>query len=290
MGISVSASLGFIVRPMYLPAYDLQYSGFAMRHLVKQVGQGQKGNQVNISYWNPNTTGVSTLTEGTDITATTSLFNATTSFGATEFGFRTIYTYQDLERANDDIPAEHARQHGMQHGKKLETKLLAQLANLVGTLTATSTTGVTLGTLAKAKTKLEAKTTEVGGPYYYVTHPYAWLTTFNSETQNSNFGVRGDVGNDILNKFVVTTLLGDIQVYQSNHFTISSSQTAGYPVRCGMFVKDAIGLWIERDFTMKSQEDISLRGHEIVSTTKNGCKAVHSDHGVQIVAYCGVPS
>lgn len=286
--VSVSASLDFIVRPMYLPAYDMQYSNFVMRNLVKQVGQGQKGNKIDISYWDIDTTGVSTLTEGVDLTSTVSLANATASFGATEFGFRTIYTYDSVERANDDIAAEHGLQHGAQHGKKIETKLLAQLSNFVGTLTATSTTGVTIGTLAKAKSKLLAKTQEVAGPFYYVTHPYSWLTTFNAETQNANFGVRGDLGNDILNKFVVTTLLGDISVFQSNHFTVSAS--AGYPVRAGMFVKDAIQLWIERDYMMKSQEDVSLRGYEIVSTTKNGCKVVHPDHGVKIVAYCGVPA
>lgn len=290
MGISLSASLDFIVRPMFLPAYDKQYSGFIMRHLVEQVGQGKKGNQVDISFWNPNTTAVSALTEGTAIVSTVSLFNATASITATEFGWRTIYTYDDIERANDDIPAQHAKRHGEAHGMKLEKNLLACLSSFTGTMTATSTTGVTLGTLAGAKTKLLAKTTEVDGGFQYVTHPNAWLTTFKSEAQGANFGVRGDLGNDLLNKFVVTTLLGDINVYQSNHFTISTTANAGYPVRCGMFVKPAIKLWIERDFTMKSEEDIDLRGYKIVSTTKNGCKAVHTGEGVKIVAYCGTPA
>ncbi len=290
MGISLSASLPNIVRPIYLPAYDLQYSGFVMRHLVKPVGQGQKGNSIAVSYWNKNTTAVSALTEGTAIASTTSLFNATASISATEFGFRTIYTYDDIERANDDIPAQHAKRHGEAHGRKLETKLLACLNSLTGTMTATSTTGVTLGTLAGAKTKLLANLTEVTGNFNYVTHPNAWLTTFKSEAQSANFGVRGDLGNDMLNKFQVTTLLGDISVYQSNHFTVSSTANAGYPVRCGMFVPEAIQLWVERDFTMKSFEDIDLRGHKIVSTTKNGATTVHKDFGVRIVAYCGTPS
>lgn len=289
MGVSVSGSLPAIVRNIYESAFDIQYSEFAMRHLVKQVGQGQKGNLIQWPYWDPTSATATLLTEGTAIAATFSVTNATKTIAASEFGYRTIYTYDSVERANDDIQEQHARWHGVAHGKKLEAKLLALFTGFTPALTATSATGVTVGTLAKAKALLEAKTTLVRGPLSYVTHPYSWLCTFNSETQNTNFGIRGDLGNEVLNKFRVGTVLGDVQIYTSNDFTVTGTGAASR-ITAGLFNKDAIGLWQERDFTMKHFEDIDLRGHKLVSTQKFGAAVLLPNFGVEITSYANTPS
>lgn len=282
-----SASLPVIVSDIEEKSYVIQVTNTVMRQLCKPVGNGYKGNSIQMPYWDPSGALATTATEGTDLTSSTAILNSSIYFTSAEYAIRSLHTYNVLEDATEDVKNQIANYHGVGHANKMEQTLLALFPNFTPKVTASNATGMTMGTVAKSRALLDAKVAQVPKPYNMVVHPYAWLTLFNSMTDNANYGVKGSTGDEILDKFYMTTLLGDVRGFQSNHFTINSTTD---DVTCGMFANDAIGLWIPRDYQMKIDDDISLRAYEIVSSQRFGGKVLFPNFGVEMVLNADTPA
>lgn len=287
MGINVSASYPVIISDIEEKSYTIQFSNTVMRRLATPVGKGQKGSSIQWPFWDPTGASASAGTEGTAITASASAVNASVYFTSAEKVFRTLHTYNDIEDATEDIVNKIAQFHGVAHAKAMETDLLALFPNFTPKVTASSATGFKMGTVAKARALLDAKTGEVPKPYNLVVHPYSWLIFFNNMTDNVNYGVKGSTGDEILDKFYVTTLLGDVRGFQSNHFTITGTTN---DCTAGMFASDAIGLWTPRDYKLESDKIINRRAYELVSSQRYGAKVLLPNFGVEIVLDAGTPS
>lgn len=289
MGLSVSGSYPVIIADIRDKSYKIMYEDFPMQHLVKKIAQGAKGNAVNWPYWDPSAVSqASTLTEGTDISSTTAYTNASVYMVASEFGTRSLITYnvQEDERSGGEIRDAHAYRHGIACGMAKDKKLLAHFSGFSGnTVTATSTSGFNITHVMNAYTQLDEGVTRVPRPINFVVHPRAWYYFGKGEVSNTNYGVRGELGEDVLAKFHLGTLMGEIRVFTDPQISISSSIAT-----CAMFSPDAIGLWTPRKYQMKSDEDISLRAIELVSTERVGSAELVDVFGCKFTAYAGALS
>ena len=277
-----------IVREIYGPAYKLMYEAGLIRHLSKELGKGVKGNLAKFEYFDPTTvaTAASLLTEANDFATTTAITNASVIVYASEFGVRTDITDRLRESSAFGFKEEAARQHGISVARRIELNLLGAMSGgfTTGTITGTSSGGFGIKKYMAAKTGLDAKLLSVPGRKHVVVHPYNWFYTAASTFSTTYASTLGDLGNEVLKKYYVRTLLGDVDVYQSNYITAATSTT------CYMWVTDALGFWMPRDFRLEAQRDASARADELVSTLVGGGKVLIAGYGARLRQYGVAPS
>ena len=284
-GMTLSGSLTGIVNDIRTRSYKYLVAEGVTKKLVTPVGVGQKGNKVTIPLWDPTARAGTAATEGTDFTGFTSYNSSTREYTSTEWIHGTRLSYNDFEDASESVRDEHARMHGIVHGKKIEKKICATFASFTtNTITATSTSGLTVAKLAAAKALVEgAANTFAGDPSLIVT-PNVWYRLFSNLTQNANYGVQGSLGDRVLDAYYQGRVL-DTPV-----FLTKTGITAATSVTCGLFYKDAIGLFMPRDFQLEQEKNISLRGYELVSTHRAGARVHIESAGVKITTLGSAPS
>ena len=277
-----------IVQEIYGPAYKMLYESGLLRHLVKEIGKGQKGNLAKFEYFDPSTfaAAASQLTEANDFLTTTALTNASVIVTANEYGIRTDITDRLRESSAFGFKEEAARQHGIGVARQFELAILTAMGAgfTTGTITGTSASGFGIKKYMAAKTKLDAKILSVPGRKNVVIHPNNWYYTAASTFSTTYASAMGDLGNSVLEKHYLRTLLGDIDVFRSNYITAATATSTF------MFVKDALGVWIPRDFRLEAQRDASARANELVSTMVAGAKVLIGAYGVPMKQYGTAPS
>lgn len=277
-----------IVREIYGPAYKMLYESGLLRHLVKEIGKGQKGNLAKFEYFDPSTiaAAASVLTEANDFLTTTALANASVIITASEWGIRTDITDRLRESSAFGFKEEAARQHGIGVARQMELSILTAMAAgfTTGTITGTSTSGFGIRKYMAAKTNLDNNILSVPGRKHVVIHPNNWYYTAASLFSTTYASTMGDLGNEVLKKHYLKTLLGDIDVYRSNYIT-ASTNTSTY-----MFVTDAVGVWIPRDFRLEAERDASARANELVSTMVGGAGVLIGSYGIPMKQYGAAPS
>lgn len=291
-GETLTASLPLIVDDIRGGSYKYLVHTGVMRQLVTPVGVGENGDYYIESFWDPTGMTATKLTEGVDFTTRQKYINATKGFGSEEWGTYTYISDNVKEDARESVVDEHSRAHGITHAKYLEKKLIAQIASFTGALVATvASTGLTLGKIAAGKTILQGVEKDAGDALYYVTHPYVWAYFVNNMTNNANYGVRGDLGNTVQDKYWLASLLGDVTVFYSNYFSrVGTSAGATARIITGMFTKSTIGLFVPRDYRLESQRFITERATKLVSTMRYGARVRIPAFGVKLTALAATPS
>lgn len=286
-GVTLSASLTGIVDDIRVRAYKFMAHKGVMKGLVTPVGVGQKGSSVTEPYWDPTSRTGTGATEGEKFTAFTSYKPTTRSYTETEWAEGTILTYDDVEDAKESVRDEHSRMHGLVHAKKVESKCTAVFASFTtNTITATnSTNGLNYAKVRAAVSKIKAQSQAFDGPFNLVVNDYVYYYTQKSLTQNTNYGPLGSLGDKLLDAYYAGNLGNDVRVFYSNLGITAATSTT-----CGLFTKDAIGLFMPRDFLLKVDEDIELRGYKLVSTHRAGARVRLEKAGVKITAYGVAPS
>lgn len=279
-GVTLSGSLAGIVNDIRVKSYKYMAHEGVCKALVTPVGVGSKGNKVTEPYWDPTGRAGTALTEGTDFTGFTSYVSTTREYTATEWGHGTLLTYNDIEDASESVRDENARMHGLVHGKKIEQKIAACFASFTPSITATATTGLTIAKLAAAKAVLEANAQAFDGEKNLVITPHVQYRLWSNLTNVSNVGPLGSLGDRLLDNYYCGTLLGDVRV-----FITQTGITTATTVNCGLFVKPAIGLFMPRDYKMETQQNISLRAYELMSTMRSGARVRLVNGGVKIATY-----
>jgi hypothetical protein len=282
-GVTLSGSLTGIVRDIYTRAYKYKVDEGVCKALVTPVGVGQKGPKVVVPLWNPTTRTGTAATEGERFTAFTSYLSTTREYVETEWAEGTILTYDDFEDASESVRDEHGRMHGIVHGKKIEKKIAATFASFTKAITATSASGLTVAKFAAAIALQGGDSNTFGDPAAVLT-PNVWYRLQQALTNNTNYGVLGDLGNSVLNKYYQGTVMS-VPVYLTK-----TGITAATSVTCAMFSKEAIGLFMPRDFTLKTQEEVDLRGYKLVSTHRAGARVHIVSAGVKITTLGSNPS
>jgi hypothetical protein len=250
---------------------------------------GGTGSSVVEPYFDPTTSiGATAAVEGTDLSITASINSTRRSYSAAEWAAYTFATYDSIDESTEATKQYHTHAHGYSQAVKLEKKIIATFASFTTLkVTATSTSGLNWGTIAAARTLLEGGTTPAPKPYSFVCHPNQWFyfaknAAFN---QNTTYGLGPTALSDtVQRKYLVASLVGEVNVFQSAHIAVNATS---YGL---MFSKDAIGLFVPRDMTLKMDEDISKRGYEIVSTLKSGARARVLGYGCLVKALATAPS
>lgn len=283
--MTLSGSLAGIVNDIRTRSYKYMVAEGVAKKLVTPVGVGSKGDEVTIPLWDPTSRAGTAATEGTDFTGFTSYTSTTRTYTAAEWVHGTRLSYNDFEDASESVRDEQARMHGIVHGKKLEQKICGTFASFsTNAITATSTSGLTVAKLAAAKALVEgAANTFAGSPNLVIT-PNVWYRLFSNLTQNANYGVQGSLGDRVLDTYYQGKVL-DVPVYLTK-----TGITAATSVTCGLFYKDAIGLFMPRDFLLEQEKNISLRGYELVSTHRAGARVHIEKAGVKIATLGSAPS
>lgn len=286
-GVTLSGSLTGIVNDIRTRAYKYMAQTGVMKKLVTPVGVGGKGSKVTEPYWDPTSRTGTLATEGTRFTGFTSYKSSTQEFTETEWIEGTRITYDDVEDASESVRDEHARMHGLVHAKKVELKCTAVFASFAtNTIAATGTTGLTYALVQKAKAKLKGQSQAFEGPFNLVVNDNVYYYLQQSLTQNSNYGVLGSLGDKLLDNYYAGNIGSDIRVFYSNlGIPVSASATEAKATVCGLFIKDAIGLYMPRDFQLEVDKDIALRGYELVSTHRAGARRRLEKAGCKITAY-----
>lgn len=277
-GINLNASLTGIVDSIRVKSYKYLGHEGVFKKLVTPIGVGQNGSSVVEPYFDPTGRSVTTASEGVDYTGFSTYVPTTRTYTATESIHGTLLTYDNIEDSRESFRDEQARMHGFVHAKNIEAKCAAVCASFTSQIAATATAGLAVSNIAVAKATLEDKTQAFGGPFNLVVDPAGSLQLFKNLTNVSSVGVLGSLGDETLDKYHVNTVLGDVNVFQSNGFaTVATS----YRV-LGLFLKEAIGLWVPRDYKFATQENISLRATELVSTMRSGARVRLAAAGVGI--------
>lgn len=286
---SLSGSYPVLIADIRDKSYKIQYEDFPCQHLVKKIGGAAKGNAVNWPYWDPtNTSQASELTEGTAISSTTTYINASVYLVASEFGTLSYITDNigEDERSTGEITDWHSNQHGVACGMAVDNKLIAHFTNFSGnTVTATSTSGYTIAHVMNGYVQLTEAVTRMPRPINLVVANRAEYYFGVSNVNNANYGVRGSLGEKVLNKFHAGTLFGEVRVFTDPQIAVSSSVAIG-----AMFCKDAIGLWRPRKFRIKRDYDVKLRADVLVSSTRAGSAELVDVFGCKFSAYAGALS
>lgn len=291
-GVTLSASLTGIVDDIRVRAHKFMAHKGVMKALVTPVGVGQKGKSVTEPYWDPTSRTGTGATEGQLFTQFSSYVPTTRSYTETEWAEGTILTYDDVEDGKESVRDEHARMHGLVHAKKIEQKLTAVFASFTtNTITATASTGLTYAKVRAAVTKVKSQSQAFDGPFNLVVNDNVYSYTQANLTQNSNYGPLGSLGNKLLDAYYAGNIGNDVRVFYSNlGIPVPTTATLQKATVCGLFTKDAIGLFMPRDFLLKVDENIKLRGYELVSTHRAGARVRLEKAGVKITAYGVSPS
>lgn len=287
-GMTLSGSLTGIVNDIRTRSYKLMVAEGVCKKLVTPVGVGQKGNKVTIPFWDPTSRNGTSGTEGNEFTNFTSYNSATREYTSAEWIEGTKLSYNDFEDSSESVRDEHARMHGIVHGKKIEKKITACFASFTtNAIVATSAAGLTIQKLAAAKALLEGQVNSFGGDPALVLNSNVWYRLAVGLTNNVNYGVLGTLGDKVLDKYYQGRVL-DVPVYITK--TGISTVGTGTTVSCGLFYKDAIGMFMPRDFTLKQEESVALRGYKIVSSHRMGARVHLEKAGVKILTLGSAPA
>lgn len=281
--ITTSANLPTIVDDIRARAFAYQQEEGVWKRLVTEVGMGQKGNSVTIPVWDPTGGTAVNLTEGVDLTDAVEYVNTDVNITAAESGLMTVLTKNDIEDATDDVKERHATYHGITLANKVE--LLGHAAGQ--TLTKhLDYSGAELTDLhiALMKADRNASTIKGAGNWNLVGSSGIYLGVLASLSANPSFGIKGNQGQAVLDKYFVGNLFGDVDLYQTD---IPYDATAANHV--GAFFKsDAIGMFAPRKFELEYEPNASLRGTELVSSQRYGFKVKADKLGLRFTCANGL--
>lgn len=280
-------------------AFVMMYESTILSKLVKPIGQGQKGTAVHWPYFDPTTiagaiaTNNITATETQDITARYQLTGASRFIVSSEFGVQGFVTDTLLESGTFDFKGELSRQIGIGMATKLEKYLVQQMTVATGSpvvgfnkfSTASATTGLSYTKVAAAKAILDAALVQIEGTKNLVLTDYAYFQIAKGTYSTTYAQAIAPYGEEVMRRWYITSMFGDIDVYRNNHLTTTATQSTNL-----MFVKDAVGLWTPRDLRVEPERDASKRGTELNATMRVGAKILIPAWGLRMPWYAPTPT
>jgi len=276
-------------------AFLMMYESAILSKLVKPVGVGVKGTAIHWPYFDPTAIVTSasmgtTLAEDADLTARVHLTNASKYIVASEFGVQGFVTDTLLESASFDFKGELTRQIGIGMAVKEESYLITKLAVATASggfntfLATNKTDGLSYTKIAAAKSLLDAKLVEIEGTKSLVMTDYAYFLTAKGTYSTTYQAAQAPYGDEVMRRWYITSMFGDINVYRDNHIAVASSMSWSY-----MFVKDAVGLWSPREFRIEPERNASARGVELNATMRKGASILIPAWGLRIRSWADTP-
>tara|TARA_R100000995_G_scaffold73352_1_gene42164 strand:+ start:665 stop:1534 length:870 start_codon:yes stop_codon:yes gene_type:complete len=223
------------------------------------------------------------LTEGTDITAQTSVNPSTVNITATEIGVRADLTDLLRESSGRDVAADVGRILGNSIGEKVDADVFGQFDSFTTNRLGTGGTDLTPDLILQAIYKLRAQNapTDAQGDFYGVFAPAALhnvAKVLTAAGAGTGANAISDAGNSILSSSAYLGRIYNCKLFMTNAVTVDSANDSIGSV----FSPEALGHVIKRPIVVKEQYDASLRSTEFVATTARGNAILKEQYGVRI--------
>jgi hypothetical protein len=284
-----------VVNEIRLKAMRIVAAEGVMKARVHNFGRGD-GYQISEPVWDYSSYAGTARTETQDLSAShrTSLATTRRIYTSSEWDFYTTETYDSMDEASESMREFHANAHGHAHAEHLEILGLKTFASFTThTVAATASTGLTWGKVSAARTKLEMSQTPAPKPYSLIVNPNVWYYYAQNTAQNATYGTIGAQAADIMgSKYHLGSLMGGVEVFYTPYDVNNAGAlvTTNATTRCAMFSKDAIGLFMPRDFRFEAQKEVLKRAYDLVSSLKAGFRVRNVGWGVLIKATGTTPS
>lgn len=227
------------------------------------------------------------LTEGTDLTAQTSVNPTSVTIEASEIGVRADITDLLRESSARDVAQDVGGIIGRSIGEKVDTDVFSQFDSFTTNRLGTGGTDLTPDLILQAVYKLRAQNapTDAQGDYFGVFAPAAIqnvakvLTSSGFTQAASNVGsAMTDVGNNLLNSSAFLGRIYNVKLFMSTTVSVDSANDSIGAV----FSPEALGHVIKRPITVKEHYDPSARATEYIGTTARGNAVLKEAYGCRI--------
>lgn len=241
-----------------------------VRGLVKQYPK-MDGEGLTINVPKYPVVAAADLTEGTDM-ANTALATGTAQLTVKEVGVLHTVTDLAMRTSSSNVIADAGVVMGRAMAKKIDTDLIALFdgfsTSIGGATTAPTVALVNEGIVTLEEQGLEREDMAI------VLHPrvihdltLAITNTFNPNSEwAAGIMSRGFVG-----------LLNGVPVYRSANITDTAGVSKG-----AVFHRDAIGMAVQREFSIEPERDASLRATELNATATYGVGELYDEYGVEL--------
>ncbi len=230
--------------------------------ITKEMGDGKT---VNVPYWGE-VTAVG-LTEGTDMTASSTLEDTNVRITPAEVGVKIILTDKLVRDNMNDVKAAAGKILGAAMEKKRDQDLLGQFADATTDLGGSN--DLTMGFIAASRALLAGNATASGGPaplpYACVHHPFVLLDLVDVVTPivpvAASLAIGTALTDEILRNYTIGRLFG-MPIIEDGNIPIDATPDA----QGAVFASGTGGgiiLATANEWSVEPQRDASLRGWEL---------------------------
>jgi N4-gp56 family major capsid protein len=230
------------------------------------------------------TVSASGLTEGTDITAQTSVNPATVTVTASEIGVRADLTDLLRESSTDNVAQSVGSILGAAIGEKVDQDVFAQFDSFTTNRLGTGGTDLTPDLILQAVYLLRAinAPTDAQGDYFGVFSPAAIHNVAKVLTA-SGYASGGatalsNAGNNLLSSSAYLGRIYNVKLFMTTAVTVDSANDSIGAV----FSPNAMAHVVKRPIVVREQYDASLRSTEYVATTARGNQIIKESYGCRI--------
>ena len=266
MAITTTAELGDTIPTVIEEARHTAQFQAVMASLcwkiTKEMGDGKT---VNVPYWGE-VTAVG-LTEGTDMTASSTMEDTNVRITPAEVGVKIILTDKLVRDNMNDVKAAAGKILGAAMEKKRDQDLLGQFADATTDLGGSN--DLTMGFIAASRALLAGNATTTGGPaplpYVCVHHPFVLLDLVDVVTPIAPVAASLAIGtaltDEILRNYTIGRLFG-MPIIEDGNIAIDATPDA----QGAVFASGTGGgiiLATANEWSVEPQRDASLRGWEL---------------------------
>ena len=288
---TLTTNLAEVIQPLIAATYAQMPQEAPMMNLVTRINGTKGHDRVQIPRVN-STSSVMTPTEGDELVTASQFDLTSTTIQPTLRALMVRLSERVTYFSRDDVVSMVSKELAQTQAQDIDTDLTAEFANFAtANDVGTTNTDLTLAVLRQARQLLYSTTRANGGPapapIFFVMHPVVEENLF------TNLGLQGVVGSTspwipagiseeiIQNYHVPQNLLVGVTMFRDGYMTENGSADH----ICGMFSKQALHLFMSKDWDMRTFEVPNWIGPVIrcVADYNSGVGA-YTTWGAQITA------
>jgi len=243
--------------------------------LISHYTLGQGAKQITVPKVGQMT--ATALTDGEDLVNSEDIGLTTVDLTPSEVGMKVILTDKLVRQFNEDVFKVVGRQMGDGMSRKRDRDIIALFSALNGGTTL-GADNATLGVIQAAGLAAFARSNKFPQPVYVVHHPNAMAQLAKATMAvgaTYYAGILDDVSKQLFGRFWRYSIDG-INFFDDGEIDKITSVDSGYGA---LFSKQAMAIVTSLEPTVKREEDISLRGTEIVIVSDYGVFELDDGYG-----------
>lgn len=231
------------------------------------------------------------LTEGVDYTSFEAVTDSDVSINPTEVGVFVALTRRSLSRAPAGFEQMVANEAKRAYAYKLDVDLLRQLDSFSTSMPGAGTV-LAIGQLSAARSRVKGGTEPGEGPVRAVLHPFQVKDIVDDLVPGASNAIPAGISDDITRQYLTDenylgrTKLYGMDIYEDGNIEIDSADDT----KGGVFTQNSILLAITMEPTEETENNVSLRGHELVIVGEYGYAEWLDAAGVEIYSDATAPT